>query len=206
MSDIKTASWIAALERARAELEGALSVDALWRAPRGAPGDTDWAGYDKARRTNPVYRCWAQLNEAIDELRKPQAEPAAVRRRISLRDVLEQIRSNSPLVPGSEPEAAASPAEGTVMAQTPPPPGPEPTSAASSPPGPATPPTGSGPMPPEAEEATVSFVIREPIRPAPAAGQRGERTPPKQPAPPIISGPEPDPGAEAEVVIVRRRR
>ncbi len=202
MSDTKTASWIAALERARAELEGALSVDALWRSPRGAAGDTDWAGYDKALRTNPVYRCWAQLNEAIDELRKPQAEPAAVRRRISLRDVLEQIRSNSPLVPGSEPEAAASPAEGAVLAQTAAPPGPEPSAASS----PATPPAGSGPVPPEAEEATVSFVIREPVRRAPAAGQRGERTPPKQPAPPTISGPEPDSGAEAEVVIVRRGR
>jgi hypothetical protein len=174
VSDTKTASWIAALERARAELESVLCADARRRAPRGAAGDAGWASYEKALATNPVHRCWAQLSDAIEELRRrPQAE--AGRRRISLRDVLEHIRSDD----ASERPAAA--------------------------------PAGAGPTPPEpappgAEEATVSFVIREPARAVPVAGNGSGASAGKTPAPPAEREPVPDPGAEAEVVIVPRRR
>ena len=116
MSDTETASWIAALERARTELETALSVDAPWQAPRGAAGDADWAGYETALAGNPVYRCWAQLSEAIEHLRRQaqaqsQAEAPAGRRRVSLRDVLDHIRSDPALLEGAETGAAAAPAD-----------------------------------------------------------------------------------------------
>jgi hypothetical protein len=206
VSDTETASWIAALERARTELEIALSVDAPWQAPRGAAGDADWAGYETALAGNPVYRCWAQLNEAIEHLRRQaqaqarsQAEAPAGRRRVSLRDVLEHIRNDPALLEGTEMRASAAETPRTEVAPA----------ARSDPELP-----GSAPLaetvraPPEPEEATVAFVIREPARPAPAAAINGGASTPKQPtvpaAPPRV--PEPDPGAEAEVIIVPRRR
>ena len=203
MSDTETATWIAALERARTELETALSVDAPWQAPRGAAGDADWAGYETALAGNPVYRCWTQLSEAIEHLRRQakaqsQAEAPAVRRRVSLRDVLEHIRNDPALLEGTRAAAAETPWTEVAPA------------ARSDPELP-----GSAPLaetvraPPEPEEATVSFVIREPARRAPAAGIGGASTP-RQPtvpaAPPRVPEPEPDPGTEAEVVIVLRRR
>jgi hypothetical protein len=208
VSDTETPSWIAALERARTELEIALSVDAPWQAPRGAAGDADWAGYETALAGNPVYRCWAQLNEAIEHLRRQaqaqarsQAEAPAGRRRVSLRDVLDHIRNDPVLLESAETGPAAA---GTPWIEVAP-------AARSDPERP-----GSAPLaetvraPPEPEEATVSFVIREPARRAPAAGIGGGASTPRQPtvsaAPPRVPEPEPDPGTEAEVVIVLRRR
>ncbi|MBO0765863.1 MAG: hypothetical protein J2P50_14930, partial [Hyphomicrobiaceae bacterium] len=77
MKDPETASWIAALERARAELEGALRADM----------DAYVLVGNRAR--NPVYRCWEQLNRAIDELR--QAPPVPARRRVQLREALARL-------------------------------------------------------------------------------------------------------------------
>jgi hypothetical protein len=195
VSDTKTASWIAALERARAELEGALSVDAHWRAPRRSTGDADRSGHEKTFGANPVYRCWVQLSEAIVELRRQaQADASPGRPRVSLRDVLKHIHSDPTLL--AEPQAAAADPGRIEAAQAPP----------CDPGLPATPPAQVGHAPPEAEEATVSFVIREPIRPAPVAGHGRAASAAKKATPPEGREPEPDPGAETEVVIVPRRR
>jgi hypothetical protein len=207
VSDTETASWIAALERARTELETALSVDAPWQAPRGAAGDADWAGYETALAGNPVYRCWAQLNEAIDHLRRQaqapsQAETTGGRHRVSLRDILEHIRTDPALLGGAETPAAA--AAGTPQTEV--------ATAARSDPGQpgGAPLAQAGRAPPE--EAAVSFVIREPARRPPASGIGGGASTPRQPTAPVAAPrapelePEPDSGAEAEVVIVRRRR
>jgi hypothetical protein len=195
VSDTKTASWIAALERARAELERALSSDGL---PRGTDGDADRAGDERALGANPVYRCWEQLNEAIDELRsRAQAAQASAQRRVSLRDVLEQVRGDAGLLQGAEPQAGVARAGRRVVAW----------GAPSELDPPAAPSVEAGPAAPEAEEAMVSFVIREPARPPPAAGHGGDASGAKQlTVPPHTQEPEPDPGAEAEVVIIPRRR
>jgi hypothetical protein len=213
VSDTETASWIAALERARAELEGALAADPRWRALRGAGAETSRAAHAQALAGNPVYRCWQQLSGAIEELRRQaqaganagaQAGPAPARRRIALRDILAHIRSD-PALEDARPQAAASEPEPTEPART----------AASiggpastpGPRGPATPAEGpADSVPMESEEATVSFVIREPARPAPVAGMSGEPSGPKEPSPPETAEPESDLGVEAEVVIVPRRR
>ena len=209
MSDTETTIWIAALERARAELESALAVDVHWRALRAAGAETGRAAHEQALAENPVYRCWQQLNGAIEELRRKtqagaQSGLAPLRRRIALRDILEHIRGD-PALQDAGAHAAASEPERTERART----------AASgaeavSTPGPgglAAPAAGrAGNVPPEAEEATVSFVIREAARPAPVAGQSGEPSGPKEPAPPEAAEPEPDLGVEAEVIIVPRRR
>lgn len=198
VSDIKTASWIAALERARAELEQALAADPHWRAPHGPSGDVDWAGYEQAFVRHPVHRSWAQLNRAIEELRQAQAEAqtesAAARHRVSLRDILEQIRSDPLLLRHAERHAAASDTARTEAGST----------------VPSGMPRASGHAPPEAEEASVSFVIRELAPLAPIAGNGRDTPVPDEPASPPESPKaielEPDPGAEAEVVIVPRRR
>jgi hypothetical protein len=195
VSDTETASWIAALERARAELESALSADASWHAPCGAGGDVDWAGYEAALARNPVFRCWAQLNGAIEDLRR-HAQPAPPgRRRVSLREVIEHIRAG-PALP--EPTAPASEAAETQRMEA--------ASAAGSDPGlpAAAPMAEGGHARPEAEEATVSFVIREPAPPAVVAPDRTKASAAKKPIPPKSA--EPDPGTEAEVFIVPRRR
>jgi hypothetical protein len=195
VSHTKTASWIAALERARAELERALSADG---PSRGADGDTDRAGDERALGANPVYCCWEQLNEAIDELRRrTQAAQVSAQRRVSLRDVLEHVRSDAGLLQGAEPQAGVARAGWRGVAW----------GAPSELEPPAAPSVHAGPAPPEAEEATVSFVIREPARPPPAAGHGADASGAKQlTPPPDPQEPEPDPGAEAEVVIVPRRR
>jgi hypothetical protein len=190
VSDTKTASWIAALERARAELSRALSADPRWRTPRGAASNADWASYDKAFWANPVYRCWAQLNEAIQDLRRQaQADATAGRRRVSLRDVLEHIPSDAAPLQGSEPRVMAPEAKQADPPEAAPS---EPQSRAE-----------AGHPPPEPGEATVSFVIREPARSAPVAGDNSKASAAKKPTPPA---PEPNASAEAEVVIVPRRR
>jgi hypothetical protein len=196
---------MAALERARAELESVLCADAHWRASRESAGDAGWAGDEKAFAANPVHRCWAQLGEAIEELRRrPQAEAGAGRPRISLRDVLEHIRNDAALLQQPERQAAAPEAERTEPART----APRPASASG---WPAAAPAGTGPAPPEpappeGEEATVSFVIREPARAVPVAANGSGASAGKTPTPPERREPAPDPGAEAEVVIVPRRR
>lgn len=206
MSDTKTTGWIAALERARAELERDLSAEERWRGhgEGGAPpGDRE---RERALADSPVYRCWEQLNAAIEELRNAQAGPAIARHRISLREVLERIRADAglteaePQPPVSDGVPPARPA-GMEAAQAPPS-APSTESRLGVPPAKSTV-TMPPEMEPEMEEATVSFVIREPVRGAPAASHVGEAA--LIPEEPPAEEPEPDPGAEAEVTIVRRR-
>jgi hypothetical protein len=193
--DTKTAGWIAALERARAELERALEADGVLPASRGADGDTNRAACKGALGADPVYRCWEQLSGAIDELRRlAQAAPTTARRRVSLRDVLEHVRSDAGLLQGAKPQVGGAKAGQAGVAAAPS--GLEPLAA---------PFAEAGSVPLEAEEATVSFVIREPARSPPVALHGGEALAAKMPKPPQEQ-PEPDPSAEAEVVIVPRRR
>jgi hypothetical protein len=209
VSDTETTGWIAALERARAELESALGADRHWRALQGAGASR--AAHEQALAENPVFRCWQQLNGAIDELRRrgqsgAQAGPASARRRIALRDILERIRSD-PALQDAGPQAAASESERRHPART--------AASDAEPPaarGPGRHPApgegraDSAPVEAEPEEATVSFVIREAARRGPAPGQSGESSGPKEPAPPETTEPEADLGVEAEVIIVPRRR
>jgi hypothetical protein len=203
VSDTKTTGWIAALERARAELERDLSAEERWRGDGEGGAPPGHRERERAPADSPVYRCWEQLNAAIEELRKAQAGPATARHRISLREVLERIRADAgpseaePPPPVSDGVPQTKPA-GMEAAQAP-------SSAPSTESRLGVPPAQStATMPeiePEMEEATVSFVIREPVRAAPAASDVGEAAvvPEEPPAK------EPDPGAEAEVTIVRRR-
>jgi hypothetical protein len=201
VTETETERWIAALERARAELETALAADPHWLALRAA--EAARAEHAQALAGNLVYRCWAELDAAVAALRREThrgaSSPAQGRRRVSLRDVLEHIRTDHMLqdtmLQDTGPQAA-SPAEAAAASS----PGPD---------GPATP-LEAGSV--EPEEATVSFVIREPARPPADARQAGEEPMPTQPAvPPAATEapkaePDPDPGAEAEVTIVPRRR
>jgi hypothetical protein len=208
VSDTETTSWIAALERARTELESVLAADARWRALEEAGAEASRPAHEEALAENPVYRCWQQLNGAIEELRRKiqsgaHAGPAPLRRRIALRDILEAIRGD-PALQDAGARAAASEPAGTEPAQTAGS-GVEPMSTPR-PDGPATPAEARADDVPEPEEATVSFVIREAARPAPAVGQSGEPSGPKEPVPPETAEPEADLGVEAEVTIVSRRR
>jgi hypothetical protein len=199
VSDTRTASWIAALERARAELERDLPADGRWRGHgEGGALPTHREG-ERALADTPVYRCWVQLSAAIEELRNAQVESVTARHRVSLREVLERIRADAGL-PDVEPRPPMSDVPQTETVGT------EPAEAA-----PSAPSTESGldapsakpavSTPPETEEATVSFVIREPVGVAPAASHAGgAATVPKEPP-----AEEPDLGAEAVVTIVRRR-
>lgn len=214
MSDAKTASWIAALERARTELEGALSADDTWRRRGAGRSDANRAAYERELGGNPVYLCWLQVNEAIEKLRREidvgawtEAGATTARRRASLRDVLEHIRGDAALPRGCEPQAAAADGRRSEPSEEPPS-GPEPPSTAN-PAGAAMPPAGTAHASPEAEEATVSFVIRERAPPASPAGQGGDASAQKEPVPHEAGAakePEDDLGTEAEVVIVPRRR
>jgi hypothetical protein len=187
---METTSWIAALERARAELEAALATDPRW----SGAGSTDLDGRRWQPGYNLVYRCWAQLNEAIEALRKAQAGPATpARRRVSLREVLQHIRADAepprtgPADAGGRGAASAAPAVNAA---------PAPERAAEG---------ASGEAP---EAAEVSFVIREPARAAPAAGDHGSEASAREPLPPRVAPepPDPDLNAEAEITIVPRRR
>jgi hypothetical protein len=188
VSDTKTASWIAALEQARAALEQALSADGHWRALREDVAPSGLTEHERALAANPVYRCWEQLNGAIEELRRRQTGPTSARRRVSLREVLEHIHSDAELsgAPPQPPESAVAQAK---PART------EPADASAG---------LNVNVAPEPEEATVSFVIHEPARAAPVAGHGGEASVPEEPPP--AEAPESDLGTEAEVTIVPRRR
>ena len=188
MSDTETERWIAALQRARTELEGALASDPHWLALREAVAAH--AEHEQALAGNPVYRCWAELDAVLAALQRGgrgETGGAAVRRRrVSLRDVLEHIREET-AVPGAGTESRAPPSP------------PEQARA-------GTAPADPGELRPDSGEATVSFVIREPVRPGAgqASSEAAALVPPA--APPEPPKPEPGGGAEADVTILPRRR
>jgi hypothetical protein len=182
LRDTKTESWIAALERARAELEGVLKV----------ADDADAHGKERGR--NPVYRCWQQLNLAIEELRR---SPPALRR-IELRHVLAQIRSEmagETTPPPAEACRPALPALGDAAPLFPMDDG-----------APDAPPAGFGMPQVDLDEASVTFVVRERVRPARAGDSAEVHPPPAESDPNEPDDPHDSPGAEARVTIVRRTR
>jgi hypothetical protein len=182
LQDTKTASWIAALERARAELEGALKV----------ADDADARGQEPAG--NPVYRCWEQLNLAIEELRR---SPPALRR-VELRHVLAQIRSGAAgdaAPPPAKADGPTPPVQGDAAPLSPL----EDGASGASPAGLGIPPVGL-------EEASVTFVVRERARPA-RASDSAEASPLRaEPDPHEPDDPHDGPGAEARVTIIKRTR
>jgi hypothetical protein len=182
VQDTTTKSWIAALERARAELEGVLR-----------PGD-DADAHGRARAGNPVYRCWEQLNLAIEELRR--SPPA--QRRVELRHILAQIRSDAageaPL-PAAADRPTPAAAQGDATPLCPPEDG-----------APDGPPTGLRIPSVYPEEASVTFVVRERVRPTRPSDAAEAPPPPAEPDADEPQDPHDGPGAEARVTIVRRTR
>ncbi|HEY1244699.1 MAG TPA: hypothetical protein VGF29_07690 [Hyphomicrobiaceae bacterium] len=182
MQDTKAESLIAALERARAELEGVLKVG----------DDTDAHGQERA--CNPVHRCWEQLNLAIEELRR---SPPALGR-VELRHVLAQIRSEAAgeaTSPPAEAGRAAPPAHSDAAPLFPL------EDGASD-----APPAGFCIPPVDVEEASVTFVVRERMRPARASNSAEVHPPPAEPDPGKPDDPHHSPRAEARVTIVKRTR
>jgi hypothetical protein len=182
LQDTRTANWIAALERARAELEGVLKDD----------DDADAHGQELAG--NPVYRCWERLNLAIEELR--QSPPAV--RRVELRHILAQIRSEAAgeaAPPPAEADRSARPARGDVAPLAPL------EDGASD-----APPAGFGIPPVDHDEAHVTFVVRERARPARGNDPAEAGPPPAEPGPDEPDYPHDGPGAEARVTIIKRTR
>jgi hypothetical protein len=182
LRDIKTESWIAALERARAELESVLKVG----------DDADAHGQERAG--NPVYQCWERLNLAIEELRR--SPPAT--RRVELRHILAQIRSEAAGKATPQPAEAdrpTPPAQGDAAPLSPL--GDDASDA---------PPAGFGIPTVDLEEASVTFVVRERARAARASDSPAAHPPPAAPGPDEPDDPHDDAGAEARVTIIKRKR
>jgi hypothetical protein len=203
---MRTTNTIQALEQARAQLELALEADADWRALREAATPASRAAFRLGLANNPVYRAWDLLGRVIEEMRTERvvrrdgAAPGVgrpktgeERPRVELRHVLERIRSDAGLEGGklltASLDRAAVPAPANPDEQ------PQNPSAA----GPAIP-------PPDIEEATVSFVIREPGPLAPPQATPGAPPGAEPPAAIPTTEAEDDVGDEAEVVIVSRHR
>ncbi len=175
---------LTSLELARARLEAALAGDEHWRALRQSPGQGEREGEEaeasaarRARDTrlkmalaeNPLYQAWKHLGEAIDALRASGTDlerPAGsgeLPQEIAnlLRDHEFQAAppvADEPADPPSKPEQASPPSEP-----------PAPPAAA----GKSTADVDRAPRPhpngwiaADLEEATVTFVRREPLLPS----------------------------------------
>ena len=228
MSDDRTRRWLGALERARAQLEIALSADKDWRALGLATSRASRLAHERALSGNPVYQAWDLLGHALTEMhaggpagggsepaapRRTKDHPAgsaqpaqAARRRIELRDVVEHIHRDAALG-GRKPAAVDRDRDRTAPAATA---RPRPPSGIEDD-GPFRP-SGARPTAAVEEEATVSFVIREPERSgradaAPVGPDLGEEQPPGEAAGPDAAADAEDAqDAEAQVVIVPRSR
>jgi hypothetical protein len=195
---------IVALEEARAQLEIALRDNARWRALRRAIFPASRAPLERALAADPVYRAWSLIDAAIADARAlpPATGAAAVAGpapagteaeplRVELSHILSHIRSEAALR-GGAPRALAA------------------RDAAAAPAAIAPVEVAPAPMLPDVEEATVSFVIREPGRPS-QPPPHAEARPSSAPTPAgAHAGADPAGGlaqeddAEAEVVIVTR--
>ena len=204
MAQQTTADEIAALERVRAEIELALSSNADWLAFRR--GGTGRQLAELALAGNPLYRSWDLLNGAIRDL---QAEGARQRgadprvrdaaRNVKLADVLESIRNDTALRGTELPSVVLDGQQPTpLLGQE------QPPAARNSAPGPDS----VARVVFEPEEATVTFVIREPVEPVPdLARERDAQLGPRSPdsaasAAASLAGPPDSDAGEAEVVIV----
>jgi hypothetical protein len=212
MLDPITAQWIAALKRARAELEIVLSGDEDWLALGASSSGPSHSPAKGALAASPVYRCWEQLSGAIEDLllnsvAHAGAQSHARRQRIELRHVLEHIQSEAALGEPPQPVLDIEWAQADVVRGLPLAMGDTGSTL------PGAPESGVPLL--EPEEAEVSFVIREPEPPVRVAGSQGRRSPHSvrpakapQPTGPADTQGEPpgERGAEAEVVIVSRPR
>ena len=74
MATDKTRDSIAALVRARAEIETVLSGNADWLALRRAAAGSSRLAHELAFAADPLYRSWKHLNEAIGDLEAKEAQ------------------------------------------------------------------------------------------------------------------------------------
>jgi hypothetical protein len=180
---------LTALEGARSRLEAALAGDEHWRALQQSPGEGEEAETTAARRArdtrlkmalaeNPLYQAWKHLGEAIAALRASggDAERAAASSELP-QEIANLLRDHAPEdAPPPADKPADPPGELEPVARE--------AGDASPPPNepPAAPPTAAGkstadvdraPRPPpngrpaaDQEEATVTFVRREPLLPS----------------------------------------
>jgi hypothetical protein len=199
---------MAMLEQARVQLETVLRADAHWRGLGRATLPANRAAHERALAGNPVYRAWDLLGRVIGEMQAARVPdpggagpltppPRAPTRRpgVELRHVLERIRDDTPLESG-EPGARATAAAGDGAGASP-----------------ARPAIASmiAPTDIDIEEATVSFIVREPVAPAPQLAPPAA-SPAAQAVGPHAAGASDtatDPGeeedTETEVRIVPRR-
>jgi len=94
MTEHKTADRIAALERARAQIEIALSSNEDWLAFRRAAAGSRLL-YERALAGNALYKSWDLLNEAIQDLHAKGSQPSAVQARTA-NDDLTRVRGIGP--------------------------------------------------------------------------------------------------------------
>jgi hypothetical protein len=182
---------LASLEQARARLEAALAGDEHWRALRQSPGqaeddDDEATAARRARNTrlemalaeNPLYLAWKHLGEAIAALRASSADAERPAPPSDLPDEIAGLLrdhaspdapppADKPAEPPSEPEQAAAPdaAEASPPVEPPAPaaaPGKAPAADLDRTPRPPP----NGPIAADQEEATVTFVRREPLLPS----------------------------------------
>lgn len=186
---------LAALEQARARLEAALASDESWRALRQSDGQ-DQAQESAARRArntrlkmalaeNPLYQAWKHLGEAIAALHETRAHSEAAAGRLPddvtalLRDpdaeavsqgafgsLARRLEVSRPGTPGREPVRGTGPQAAGKSRAAPPPSTPRAGAQTADAPGaaPQAPPRGRAGH--EADEATVTFVRREPLLPS----------------------------------------
>jgi hypothetical protein len=182
---------LASLEQARARLETALAGDEHWRALRQSPGqgedeEAEASAARRARNTrlemalaeNPLYQAWKHLGEAIAALRASAADAERPAPPSELPDEIADLLrdhaspdapppADTPAEPPSEPERATAP---DPAESSPPVEPPAPVAAPDKIPAddvdraPRPPP--NGPTAADQEEATVTFVRREPLLPS----------------------------------------
>jgi hypothetical protein len=182
---------LASLEQARARLEAALAGDEHWRALRQSPGqgeddDEEATAARRARNTrlemalaeNPLYQAWKHLGDAIAALRASSADAERPAPPSELPDEIADLLrdhaspdapppADKPAEPPSEPQrAAASDAAEASPPAEPPAPSAAPGKAPAADVDRAPRPPPNGPTAADQEEATVTFVRREPLLPS----------------------------------------
>jgi hypothetical protein len=156
MSDDRPADALATIKQARAQLELNLGENPHWRDLARATLPANRAALERALAGNAVFHAWELLVRLIGDMEAASAtapaqaltEPPARQPRVELRQVLERIRAEPPVDTIAAPAgAAASPGADAGSAQSAP---------------------ASRRREPLAdidiEEATVSFIVREPLR------------------------------------------
>ena len=171
---------LTSLEGARSRLEAALAGDENWRALRQSPGEGEEAETTAARRArntrlkmalakNPLYQAWKHLGEAIAALRASGADAERPAGSGELpQEIANLLRDHEAQ---DAPPVADAPAEPPAKPEQVSPPIAPPASPAAA--GKSTADVDRTPRPPpngwiaaDQEEATVTFVRREPLLPS----------------------------------------